>query len=156
LRRAVLRRSLRLRLARRQQGDLDARRGRGRGADVHLPGSGAQPRPTSDFNGPHGDIDIRRTNIRGLSGGAYQFWLSDKGGRWPSVKLDDVWIQPSPGRAFAKTIWPDSGTNAPSISGDRATFSRLPVSGSIRSGAPSRGDFVPARSGIGYRSPGYR
>jgi hypothetical protein len=111
----------------------------------------------ADFNGPHGNVDIRRTNLRGLTGGAYQLWLSDKGGRWPAVKLDDVWIEPSPGRAFARTMWPDSGSNAPTISNGRATWSRLPVTGSVRSGSPSGGDFVPASSvGIGYRSPGYR
>jgi hypothetical protein len=113
----------------------------------------------ADFNGRHGDIDIRRTNLRGLTGGAYLFWLSDKGGGWPTVSLGDVWVEPAPGRALGKAVWPDSGGGslAPRIDGDRATWSNVPVSGAIRAGSPSGGDFVPEGSvGIGYVSPGYR
>lgn len=56
-------------------------------------------------------------------------------------------------------IWPDPGTDTCGARGSRGVVS-VPdpsIKGSIRTGVPAGGDFVPrGAAGLGYRSPGYR
>jgi hypothetical protein len=113
----------------------------------------------SDFNGPHGPVHLRNVNIRSMDTTRYQFWMADTGGGYPTVTLEEVWVETAPGRSFGKTVWPDvdSATHPPTISDGAASWPTLPVTGVVRSGVPAGGDFVSAASvGIGYVSPGYR
>src|SRR6266508_3551959 len=78
-------------------------------------------------------IDLRRVNIETMASARYLLWQV---GTAP-LRLDDVWIRPSPGRY--EVVWPDDGRWDPVVQGD-----------------PPGGDFVGAgEAGLGYRSPGY-
>jgi len=78
-------------------------------------------------------IDLRRVNIETMASARYLLWQV---GTAP-LRLDDVWIRPSPGRY--EVVWPDDGRWDPVVQGD-----------------PPGGDFVGAgEAGLGYHSPGY-
>jgi hypothetical protein len=112
----------------------------------------------ADFNGRHGPVHLRNVNLRSTATSRYQFWLSDKGGGYPTVSLREVWVETAPGRSFAKTVWPDTShaQHAAVISGGAASWPTLPVTGAVRAGVPAAGDFVRASDvGVAYVSPGY-
>jgi hypothetical protein len=112
--------------------------------------------------GPIGRGTITNTNIASSEVGPV-----DKGGNfiWLDcnaypLTLDNVYIAGRSGRSFDTSIWP-----TPNTSGCPATVSAgvaswpgyTSLSGTVRDGRPSSGDFVPAGSvGLGYASPGYR
>jgi hypothetical protein len=112
----------------------------------------------ADYNGPHGAVHLRRVNMRAMPTTRYQVWMDDRGGRYPSVTFDDVWVEPRPGGRFEKSIWPDVDhpRHAPVIEDGTASWPSLEVEGSVHEGVPPEGDFVPVTSvGLGYTSPGY-
>jgi hypothetical protein len=112
----------------------------------------------ADHNGPHGAVHLRRVNMRAMPTTRYQVWMDDRGGRYPAVTFDDVWVEPRPGGRFEKTIWPDIDhpRHAPVFEGGAASWPSLQVEGSVHEGVPPGGDFVPVTSvGVGYASPGY-
>jgi hypothetical protein len=112
----------------------------------------------ADYNGPHGGVHLRRVNMRSMPTTRYQVWMDDRGGRYPSVSFDDVWVEPRPGGSFEKSIWPDvdHARHAAVVVDGRASWPTLPVEGSVQEGVPPGGDFVPVeRVGLGYVSPGY-
>lgn len=116
----------------------------------------------ADYNGAHGDVHISRTNIVGDSTARYLLWLSDKGGRWPNVTLDNFYISQASGRSFGKSVWPDvsGGSNKAQVVNrdgrEFATWPSLPVDGGVHQGIPASGDFVTEQMvGLGYVSPGY-
>jgi hypothetical protein len=79
-------------------------------------------------------FDFRRMNIASAANARYLLWQE---GAAP-LRLDDVWIQPSPDRY--ELVWPEDHRWDP-----------------VRTGNPPAGDFVPyGVAGTGYVSPGYQ
>lgn len=108
--------------------------------------------------GAIGKVTIKNTNI-GDSGiapldskGGYYIWL--KCGTITEYAFDNVYVKPRSDKSFSGSLW-DGGCGI-QISNNTATFTNSSASGSILSGVPASGDFVPLGSvGIGYQSPGY-
>ncbi|GAA4741948.1 hypothetical protein GCM10023328_23930 [Modestobacter marinus] len=113
--------------------------------------------------GPIGAGIIRNTNIFGhndapVDKGGYYIW-TDCADDYP-LTLDGVYVAPRPGRPFGQSVWPSvtHKTCAANVSNGVATWPKdASITGSVREGRPSSGDFVPAGSvGATYTSPGYR
>ncbi|MCZ2813413.1 MULTISPECIES: hypothetical protein [unclassified Modestobacter] len=113
--------------------------------------------------GPIGSGVIRNTNISGhndapVDKGGYYIW-TDCNDDYP-IMLDGVYVAPRPGRPFGQSVWPSvtHKTCAANVANGVATWPKdSMITGSVREGRPSSGDFVPAGSvGRSYTSPGYR
>jgi len=111
--------------------------------------------------GPIGGGTIRNTNIASTEGlpvdkGGQFLWLDCNA--YP-LTLDNVYVQGRAGRSFGSSIWPQpNNSSCPSVvrSGVATWPSYSSLSGSVASGTPVTGDFVPSGSvGAGYASPGY-
>jgi hypothetical protein len=94
-------------------------------------------------------------------GGGVMLWLTTTTGcDAPKTSLGNVYIiNEHSGLATRRTVWP-STTGDPScaglLKGNKMSWPRLPVTGSVTFGRPQHGSFVPAGvAGGGYRSPGY-
>jgi hypothetical protein len=113
--------------------------------------------------GAIGSVDLRHVDMAfnnaaaGTTGG-YLLWMTT-GCDMAPTSLSEVYIQPRAGKTLASAVWPtttDAGCPA-TVSGTRATWPELPVTGAVNAGAPSGGSFVPiSGAGPGYVSPGYR
>jgi hypothetical protein len=116
--------------------------------------------------GPIGSAEISRVNLRGqdreVDEGGHLIWLT-AGSRsclsYP-MKLRAVFLRPRRDRRFARSVWPEVGRPdgcAAKHAGGSVSWPALPqVEGSVRDGAPPRGDFVPpGLAGVRYSSPGY-
>ncbi len=89
--------------------------------------------PEAFGSSPSRRFDLRRVNITTTATARYLLWQE---GNAP-LRLDDVWIQPSPGRY--ELVWPSDRRWDP-----------------VSQGSPPAGDFARADGvGLGYRSPGY-
>lgn len=114
----------------------------------------------ADFNGAHGPVHLRNVDVIGDPTARYLLWMSDKGGSYPQVTLENVYIEPADGRSFGKAIWPDvDDARDPAMVGTDehgayAMWSSLPVQGRVYEGRPPEGSFV-TNAGIGYESIGY-
>jgi hypothetical protein len=113
--------------------------------------------------GPIGRGTIRNTNIVGtndgtVSKGGYYIW-TDCNDDYP-LALDGVYVAPRPGRPFGQSVWPSVTHKqcAAKVANGVATWPKDgSITGSVKQGRPSSGDFVPAGSvGRSYTSPGYR
>lgn len=110
---------------------------------------------------PIGKADLRRVNMwytpHVPNEGGYMLWLPGCSTVYP-VSLEEVYIQPKPGRNLGNSVWPQSGSSCGVvINGNEGTWPILPVSGSVKEGNPPGGDFVPAgTAGVNYVSPGYQ
>jgi hypothetical protein len=111
--------------------------------------------------GPIGGGIIRNTNIASSNAGSVDhggnfIWLACNA--YP-LTLDGVYVAGRTGRSFGASIWPMPGASScPAVvSAGTAKWPKYTsLTGSVREGAPTTGDFVPAGSvGIGYSSPGY-
>ena len=80
-----------------------------------------------------GGVTIKRTNIRAMPTARYLMW---KGGNDYPLEVQNVWVEPAPGRTWQTTSWPH----------DSAAWENL------RRGVPPGGDFVPSDAvGVDYR-----
>lgn len=117
---------------------------------------------SSNYQGLHvgenlGEIGkgtIKNTNI--FAAGTYPseaghlIWMNLQG--YP-LTLDNVYIKPRAGRTLGNSIWPQSGEGAVVVNGV-ATWPNSLISGSVKEGDPSAGDFAPASEvGLNYVSP---
>lgn len=84
-----------------------------------------------------GPTILRQVNLIGLENSRYLLWATSD----VDVDVEDVWVQPAPGREFRLVLKPEPP--------DR-TWMMTNI------GEPPGGDFVPAdRVGMDYESPGY-
>ncbi|HEY6760974.1 MAG TPA: carbohydrate-binding domain-containing protein [Baekduia sp.] len=113
--------------------------------------------------GAIGSVDLRHVdmsfnNAAAGSTGGYLLWMTT-GCDMAPTSLSEVYIQPRAGKTLASAVWPtttDAGCPA-KLTGTRATWPGLPVTGAVNAGAPSGGSFVPVSgAGPGYVSPGYQ
>lgn len=89
--------------------------------------------PGAFGSSPSRRFDLRRVNIATTATARYLLWQEGDA----ALRLDDVWIQPSPGRY--ELVWPADRRWDP-----------------VSQGSPPAGDFARADEvGLGYRSPGY-
>jgi hypothetical protein len=106
------------------------------------------------------NVNLFNTNVS-TSGGGVLAWTTNYGACDPSpMTFDEVYVVPKTNATLGDTVYPYSNTSfgCPSvISGSAASWPSLTnISGSIKSGSPANGDFVPdSNSGLGYVSPGY-
>jgi hypothetical protein len=105
---------------------------------------------------------IRNTNlfssgVTPTNGGGYFFWMVCNN---HPVTLEGVYVKPRTGRVFGQSVWPGiTHSLCPAtITNGVASWPKVTtMTGGVREGAPSGGDFVPAGSvGLHYVSPGYR
>jgi len=112
---------------------------------------------------------VLNTNLRaygqayGGGGGGYMLTLTKYGCSTYAVKLENVYVEPRPGRQLNKSVWPDINTASTqgckvNIAGNTANWPTLTqIEGSVVGNAPPNGDFVPAVAvGLRYSSPGYK
>lgn len=105
------------------------------------------------------NIDLTYNSV-GVQDGGYLAWFTNGScsNAFP-ITLDEVYLTPKSGRSLGKSVWPDvdNSTCPPTISGGRASWPSLPISGYITEGSLSNGDFVPEGvAGLNYDSPGYQ
>jgi hypothetical protein len=117
----------------------------------------------AEFNGPHGPVELRRTNVVGQPSARQLFWVANQSGAGP-VALDEVWVDvpPERGGGLSQAVRPTNDLVIGSDSEGRPTASwpeatEPAIVGMVTEGSPPGGDFVPTGvAGIGYESPGYR
>jgi hypothetical protein len=117
----------------------------------------------SDIENVNLTVDPRPAALAESSvGGGIMLWLTTETSTCNArpVRLSNVYIDNESGRVpSTETVWPSPTSGLPCaavISGGRASWPRLPVSGSVSLSAPPAGSFVPAGvAGISYVSPGY-
>lgn len=121
-------------------------------------------------SGGHYLQDVNFIGEDGTPGGAL-FWSTDQD-EYRATDLQNVWLEPSPGKTFASEIRPNSGATNPDyipvVTSSQATWpgsvsdpvtpsgSRVPavISGILFNGIPPDGDFCPAGlAGVGYVVP---
>jgi hypothetical protein len=118
---------------------------------------------SSDIENVNLTVDPRPAALAESSvGGGIMLWLTTETSTCNArpVKLSNVYIDNESGRVpSTETIWPSPTSGLPCaavISGGRASWPGLPVSGSVSLSAPPAGSFVPAGvAGLSYLSPGY-
>ena len=150
-------------------------------ADVFQPWGGAREihidrlTGTSAYQGlqippdraPIGRGDLRHINLshimpaKGRPG--FLLWLtkgSETAETYP-MRLDEVYVEARQGETVGQSVWPPvvrPGMACVAVEKDGAvSWPALPmISGSVKQGPPSGGDFVPdAVAGLHYVSPGY-
>jgi hypothetical protein len=138
---------------------------------------------STDYQGLHiqPDLGVNGTeivkNANLYSGskdtGNWLLWLtkgSDTCETAGSVQLDEVYVEPRPGRDLGNSVWPPDQFDVADVAGSvgeclselssdktQMSFPNLPsVSGVVKKGPPPSGDFVPdGVAGADYVSPGY-
>ncbi|HXP37672.1 MAG TPA: hypothetical protein VN817_07885 [Solirubrobacteraceae bacterium] len=118
---------------------------------------------SSDIENVNLTVDPRPAALAESSvGGGIMLWLTTETSTCNTrpVKLSNVYIDNESGRVpSTETVWPSPTSGLPCaavISGGRASWPGLPVSGSVSLSAPPAGSFVPAGvAGLSYLSPGY-
>lgn len=107
------------------------------------------------------NIDLKYDNVAPNSGG-YLVWFTTDTAAKPCdtapATISEVYVVPKTNGSLGKTVWPDTGDkNCPvTISGSTASWSKIPVTGSIKQGVPANGSFVTeTKAGLNYVSPGY-
>jgi hypothetical protein len=116
-------------------------------------------------DGALASVDIRRANVWGtVNTYPYLFHRVQRDQTYPVV-VSDFWVRAQPGDTLANSVsnvllkgGVYEGKYPASVSrGMTASWPEDPtLTGTIRSGVPAAGDFVPAASvGLGYVSPGY-
>jgi hypothetical protein len=118
---------------------------------------------SSDIENVNLTVDPRPAALaEGSVGGGIMLWLTTETSTCNArpVKLSNVYIDNESGRVpSTETVWPSPTSGLPCaavISGGRASWPGLPVSGSVSLSAPPAGSFVPAGvAGVAYLSPGY-
>ena len=110
---------------------------------------------------------LKNVNLRALGqaygggGGGYMLTFTKYACSSFPAELSEVYVEPRVSRPLGKTLWPDIDTAATiscavSVNGNTANWSSLPITGIVKGGAPTGGDFVPnGLAGLGYVSPGY-
>jgi hypothetical protein len=116
--------------------------------------------------GPIGAAQISHVDLRGrlagAEGGGHLVWLTtgSRTCRSYPVRLDDVYVQPRPGRPLAGSVWPQRGRPrcGARARGARVSWPRLRrVRGDVTRGVPAGGSYVPpGAAGARYRTLGYR
>ena len=106
------------------------------------------------------DIDLTATTEAPIDRGGHMLWLTKGVSSCVSypVTLSSVFVQPRPGTALGRSVWPanNSGLGCDESGETLASWPALPVSGGVREGSPPSGSFVPlGMVGLRYRSPGY-
>jgi hypothetical protein len=113
--------------------------------------------------GPIGAVDLRHVDLAydnsGAKTGGYLLWLTN-GCTAAKTSLTEVYVKGRPGATLGSTVWPPTGqaTNCPGILSGTSLIGwpSLPITGTVRWGAPPGGSFVGADdAGTAYRSPGY-
>jgi hypothetical protein len=118
---------------------------------------------------PIGKVDLRRVNMIGTNANATRIFhhFAGETGTIPT-RLTDVWVTPQPGDSLYSSVLAETAagtvyTQTMTAGGLTATWpnykdasGNLVISGAIRAGVPTTGEWVPAaRVGAGYVSPGY-
>ncbi|WP_272475099.1 hypothetical protein [Baekduia alba] len=112
--------------------------------------------------GPIGTMELSNVDLAyddvGAADGGYLLWLSN-GCSAPVTTLSNVYVKPSASKLLGTSVWPnvyDAGCPA-KVTGNTASWPKLPVTGSVTGGTPPGGPFVSsAAAGAVYTSPGYR
>ncbi len=116
--------------------------------------------------GAIGSAELSHIDIRGFGGeaqrGGQLLWLTSgsESCRSYPVQLEDVYLQPRPGRRLGDSIWPERNLPRACAASARrrsADWPLLPsLHGRVIAGIPRGGTYVPASLvGVGYVSPGY-
>lgn len=103
------------------------------------------------------NVDLTFNNAAATSSGGYLLWMTTGCDMAPTT-LSNVYIAPRSGKTLASAVWPTTTDAAcpAKLSGGKATWPSLPVTGAVTSGVPSAGSFVPSGAvGPRYTSPGY-
>jgi hypothetical protein len=106
------------------------------------------------------NVDLTATTEAPVDGGGHMLWLT-KGVSsctgYP-ITLSGVFVQPRPGLTLGTSVWPASNSqlSCDESGNTLASWSALPVTGTVQQGIPPSGSFVPyGTAGLEYRTPGY-